>query len=133
MTAEVDAQFVATPIGVIHTPFASPSEVPIQAARSEAVGRVEVFSEYAPRPAVRLPIESSQESRVDVGCLDASLVKVVLICAACREQWFFLFHFARIYFLQLRRTGYHDWKSIFVFLTRRLQPTRHAGWQAGSS
>jgi tRNA-Thr(GGU) m(6)t(6)A37 methyltransferase TsaA len=48
MTAEVDAQFVATPIGVIHTPFASPSEVPIQAARSEAVGRVEVFSEYAP-------------------------------------------------------------------------------------
>lgn len=29
-------------------PFASPSEVPLQAARSEAVGRVEVHPEYTP-------------------------------------------------------------------------------------
>jgi len=39
--------FILQPIGVIHTPFASPSEVPIQAARSAAVGRVEVYPEYA--------------------------------------------------------------------------------------
>lgn len=41
-------RFVLQPIGVIHTPFTSPSDVPIQAARSEAVGRVEVYPEYAP-------------------------------------------------------------------------------------
>jgi tRNA-Thr(GGU) m(6)t(6)A37 methyltransferase TsaA len=40
--------FTLHAIGVIRTPFASPSEVPIQAARSEAVGRVEVFPEYGP-------------------------------------------------------------------------------------
>jgi tRNA-Thr(GGU) m(6)t(6)A37 methyltransferase TsaA len=40
--------FTLHAIGVIHTPFASPSEVPIQAARSEAAGRVEVFPEYGP-------------------------------------------------------------------------------------
>ena len=40
--------FTLHAIGVIHTPFASPSEVPIQAARSEAVGRVEVFPKYGP-------------------------------------------------------------------------------------
>ncbi len=46
--ADVDAQFTVQPIGVIHTPFTSRSEMPIQAARSEAVGRVEVYPEYAP-------------------------------------------------------------------------------------
>ena len=45
---DVDAEFTVQPIGVIHTPFASPSGMPIQAARSEAVGRVEVYPEYAP-------------------------------------------------------------------------------------
>ena len=35
------------PIGKIHTPFQSGSDTPIQPVRSEAVGRVEVFEEYA--------------------------------------------------------------------------------------
>jgi len=35
------------PIGQIHTPFQSRSDTPIQPFRSEAVGRVEVFEEYA--------------------------------------------------------------------------------------
>jgi len=41
-------QFTLHPIGVIHTPFADRSGMPIQAARSEAVGHVEVYPEYAP-------------------------------------------------------------------------------------
>jgi tRNA-Thr(GGU) m(6)t(6)A37 methyltransferase TsaA len=41
-------RFILQPIGVIHTPFTSPPEVPIQAARSETAGRVEVYPEYAP-------------------------------------------------------------------------------------
>ena len=41
-------RFTLQPIGVICTPFTSPSEVPIQAARSDTVGRVEVYPEYAP-------------------------------------------------------------------------------------
>ena len=41
-------EFVVHSIGVIHTPFASRSGMPIQAARSEAVGCVEVYPEYAP-------------------------------------------------------------------------------------
>jgi tRNA-Thr(GGU) m(6)t(6)A37 methyltransferase TsaA len=45
---DVNAHFTVRPIGVIHTPFASRSGMPIQAARSEAVGRVEVYPEYAP-------------------------------------------------------------------------------------
>lgn len=40
--------FILQPIGVIHTPFTSPSEVPIQAARSDTAGCVEVYPEYAP-------------------------------------------------------------------------------------
>jgi tRNA-Thr(GGU) m(6)t(6)A37 methyltransferase TsaA len=40
--------FTLHAIGIIHSPFTSPSEVPIQAARSEAIGRVEVFPEYGP-------------------------------------------------------------------------------------
>ena len=35
------------PIGRIHTPFQSKSDTPIQPFRSQAVGRVEVFEEYA--------------------------------------------------------------------------------------
>lgn len=35
------------PIGFIHTPFQETETTPIQSARSEAVGTVEVFSEYA--------------------------------------------------------------------------------------
>lgn len=41
-------EFVARPIGVIYTPFDDPPGMPIQAARSEAAGRVEVYPEYAP-------------------------------------------------------------------------------------
>jgi len=31
------------PIGVIHTPFTDPTQTPIQASRSTALGHVEVF------------------------------------------------------------------------------------------
>jgi tRNA (adenine37-N6)-methyltransferase len=34
------------PIGVIHTPFTDPAQTPIQASRSTALGRVEVFPEF---------------------------------------------------------------------------------------
>jgi len=46
----IDAQteFTVRPIGLIHTPFADPPGMPIQAARSGAAGRVEVYAEYAP-------------------------------------------------------------------------------------
>ena len=36
------------PIGVIHTPFRSPSGMPIQSSRSTEFGEIEVFSEYEP-------------------------------------------------------------------------------------
>jgi tRNA (adenine37-N6)-methyltransferase len=39
--------FVMKPIGVIHTPFGEGDEIPIQPVFSQAVGRVEVFPEYA--------------------------------------------------------------------------------------
>jgi len=39
--------FVMTPIGVIRTPFSDKSGMPIQPRFSQAVGRVEVFEEYA--------------------------------------------------------------------------------------
>jgi tRNA-Thr(GGU) m(6)t(6)A37 methyltransferase TsaA len=35
------------PIGMIHTPFQSRSETPIQPFRSKAIGKVEVFDKYA--------------------------------------------------------------------------------------
>jgi tRNA-Thr(GGU) m(6)t(6)A37 methyltransferase TsaA len=38
--------FFLKPIGVIHTPFTSRSETPIQFSRSEACGTIEVFPEY---------------------------------------------------------------------------------------
>jgi tRNA-Thr(GGU) m(6)t(6)A37 methyltransferase TsaA len=34
-------------IGIIHSPFKTPQETPIQSIRSTAVGEVEVFEEYA--------------------------------------------------------------------------------------
>jgi tRNA (adenine37-N6)-methyltransferase len=39
--------FVMHPIGVIHSPFTAKDQTPIQASRSQAVGNVEVFPEYA--------------------------------------------------------------------------------------
>lgn len=42
-------EFVLHPIGVIHSPFRTKEESPIQGALSpEAEGRVEVFADYAP-------------------------------------------------------------------------------------
>ena len=35
------------PIGVIHSPFTEKKQTPIQPTRSQAVGRVEVYPEYA--------------------------------------------------------------------------------------
>ena len=40
--------YVMHPIGVIHSPFKVKDQTPIQASRSQAVGEVEVFPEYAP-------------------------------------------------------------------------------------
>jgi tRNA-Thr(GGU) m(6)t(6)A37 methyltransferase TsaA len=34
------------PIGVVHTPFTDPAQTPIQAARSSALGYIEVFPEF---------------------------------------------------------------------------------------
>jgi tRNA (adenine37-N6)-methyltransferase len=35
-----------TPIGIVHSPFAGPEGMPIQAALSEAVGTLEIYAEY---------------------------------------------------------------------------------------
>jgi tRNA-Thr(GGU) m(6)t(6)A37 methyltransferase TsaA len=43
----MDIEFVMRPIGVIHTPFNQQKGMPIQPVFSQAVGRVEVFPEYA--------------------------------------------------------------------------------------
>jgi tRNA (adenine37-N6)-methyltransferase len=40
-------EYIMRPIGVIHSPFTDKQNTPIQAARSQAVGRVEVFPEFA--------------------------------------------------------------------------------------
>lgn len=39
--------FTFTPIGVIHSPFIEKDKTPIQASRSQAVGRVEIYPEFA--------------------------------------------------------------------------------------
>ena len=39
--------FTLRPIGFIHSPFTNKADVPVQAARSHAIGRVEVNPEYA--------------------------------------------------------------------------------------
>jgi tRNA (adenine37-N6)-methyltransferase len=40
-------EFVFRPIGMIHTPFISNQETPIQPSRSDAIGRFAVFAEVA--------------------------------------------------------------------------------------
>ena len=40
-------EFIMKPIGVIHSPFTDKSQTPIQPTRSQAIGRVEVFPEFA--------------------------------------------------------------------------------------
>lgn len=40
-------EFTMRPIGVIHSPFTDKDLTPIQSTRSQAVGKVEVFSEFA--------------------------------------------------------------------------------------
>jgi tRNA-Thr(GGU) m(6)t(6)A37 methyltransferase TsaA len=39
--------FIFHPIGVIHSPFTEKEKTPIQVVRSQAVGQVEVFPEFA--------------------------------------------------------------------------------------
>ncbi len=40
-------EFIMKPIGVIHSPFTDKRQTPIQASRSQAVGQVEVYPEFA--------------------------------------------------------------------------------------
>lgn len=40
-------EFIMHPIGVIHSPFHEKGQTPIQAARSQAIGLVELYSEFA--------------------------------------------------------------------------------------
>jgi len=40
-------EFIMRPIGVIHSPFTEKDKTPIQAARSQAIGLVEVYPEFA--------------------------------------------------------------------------------------
>jgi len=40
-------EFIMHPIGVIHSPFIDKKQTPIQPTRSQAVGQVEVFPEFA--------------------------------------------------------------------------------------
>lgn len=39
-------EYMMKPVGVIHTPFTDPKTTPIQAARSQATGHIEVFPEF---------------------------------------------------------------------------------------
>jgi tRNA-Thr(GGU) m(6)t(6)A37 methyltransferase TsaA len=39
-------EFVLHPIGVIHSPFTEKAQTPIQSSRSNAIGKVEIFSDY---------------------------------------------------------------------------------------
>jgi tRNA-Thr(GGU) m(6)t(6)A37 methyltransferase TsaA len=39
-------EFIMQPIGVIHSPFTEKDQTPIQAARSQAIGLVEVYPEF---------------------------------------------------------------------------------------
>ncbi len=39
--------YLMHPIGVIHSPFTDKSQAPIQASRSQAIGFVEVYTEFA--------------------------------------------------------------------------------------
>jgi tRNA-Thr(GGU) m(6)t(6)A37 methyltransferase TsaA len=40
-------EFIMRPIGVIHSPFTEKDKTPIQASRSQAIGRVEIYPEFA--------------------------------------------------------------------------------------
>jgi len=40
-------EFIMKPIGVIHSPFTDKRQTPIQASRSQAMGQVEVYPEFA--------------------------------------------------------------------------------------
>jgi tRNA-Thr(GGU) m(6)t(6)A37 methyltransferase TsaA len=40
-------EFAIHPIGIIHTPFTDQEKTPIQPSRSEAVGKVEVYPQFA--------------------------------------------------------------------------------------
>jgi tRNA-Thr(GGU) m(6)t(6)A37 methyltransferase TsaA len=40
-------EFIMRPIGVIHTPFTDKTHMPIQASRSQAIGRAEIYLEFA--------------------------------------------------------------------------------------
>ena len=40
-------EFMMKPIGVIHSPFTDKTQTPIQPTRSQAVGRVDVYPEFA--------------------------------------------------------------------------------------
>jgi tRNA-Thr(GGU) m(6)t(6)A37 methyltransferase TsaA len=40
-------EFIMRPIGVIHSPFTEKDQTPIQASRSQAIGLVEVYPEFA--------------------------------------------------------------------------------------
>jgi tRNA-Thr(GGU) m(6)t(6)A37 methyltransferase TsaA len=40
-------EFILRPIGFIHSPFTDKADVPVQAVRSHAIGRVEVNPEFA--------------------------------------------------------------------------------------
>ena len=39
-------EFLMQPIGLIHSPFSNKEQTPIQAARSQALGRVQVYPEF---------------------------------------------------------------------------------------
>jgi tRNA (adenine37-N6)-methyltransferase len=40
-------EFIMRPIGVIHSPFTEKDKTPIQASRSQAIGTVEIYPEFA--------------------------------------------------------------------------------------
>jgi tRNA-Thr(GGU) m(6)t(6)A37 methyltransferase TsaA len=40
-------EFIMQPIGVIHSPFTEKDKTPIQASRSQAIGLVEIYLEFA--------------------------------------------------------------------------------------
>lgn len=40
-------EFIMRPIGIIHSPFTEKDKTPIQASRSQAIGVVEVYPEFA--------------------------------------------------------------------------------------
>ena len=40
-------EFIMQPIGVIHSPFTEKDQTPIQPVRSQAIGQVEIYSDFA--------------------------------------------------------------------------------------